>query len=118
MRKNMLRCLLVLVLLSQATGCGDDSDRQAVANHQSVADVASKAEERLVREQRRAEEERQAAAARLDHESRKVGLATVLAGVLAAFGAVAVLLLARERRLRLTATVALKWLLDRRRNHG
>ena len=120
--------LLVFVVLCHVPGCGgDDDDNQktvhiprSIVSSELSADRAARAraEELLAQERRKTEQEHRAAAARLSQESRKRGLATVLAAVLSCFGAVAVFLLARERRLRLVATSALKWILDRRRDHG
>jgi len=124
---KMIEVLLILMALVLLPGCGEDAQetnevtrRQAQLATQVQAErtARTEAERELARERARRERERRDAQAGLNLAERKSTFSSVVAIVVASVATAAVVLVARERRIRSTLTAGLRHLLGRRDDYG
>ena len=123
---KMIEVLLILMALVLLPGCGEDAPettnkarRQAQLAGQIQAERAARAEaeRELARERTRRERERREAQAGLKLAERKSTFSSVVAIAKAIVATAAVVLVARERRIRSTLTAGLRHLLRRRADY-
>jgi hypothetical protein len=123
---KMMNVLLTLMVLALLPGCGEDAHeksdaarRQAQLATQVEAERAARAEaeRELARERDRRERERRDAQAGLKLAARKSTFSSVVAIVVASVATAAVVLVARERRIRSTLTAGLRHVLRRRADY-
>ncbi len=127
MHKWMLG-MWMLALAASVPGCDGDTAGTESPSRQEIeylraqveAERAARveAERRLAREREARERDRRTAQARLEEEARKSALATVVALVLVCFLAAAVVLIARERRIRRTMAAGVRLLLRQEDRYG
>ena len=126
--RTLAKLALILVFAPMLLGCEDEesggsstyySSRDTELRSQLSAERAARArlEHQLAQERTARERERRRARARLGQEEQKSTLGGVIAVVLACLVTAVVVLMARERRIRSTLTLALRRVLGRRRHH-